>query len=735
MNSSIHLKTGDLSKKNSLSFPEEYFDVFQKSQIGIVIVNLTGRIQFCNEYICRITGLKKEEIIGKAFTQLTLAKSINKRKLIEVFRNAVTGVEVEPFVIDWKDSEGLRRSAEVTYAFIKKDTRISGIIGILKDNTLLKSLELEAVKSRDKLKNALEVTNTGIWELAFKSNMITYSARCWEMLGYSNEEFHEPLSGCEAIIHPDDKKNTLKMIDDCLADFSKSYNCEQRLICKDGYYKWFISSARVSVFKGSKPVLITGILLDISQRKDSEIALLSSERKYRDLFNTMGEGFALHEIIINNSGAAADYKFIDINKAFERLTGFKRKKILNRTVKEVMPDIEASWAEAFTKAALSGKPQSFENYSKYSGRFYNVYTYSPEKGKLASIFRDITEQKNNENNLKYLSFHDKLTGLYNRAYFEEELARLDTLRELPLSIIVGDVNSLKLINDAFGHTKGDILLKEITRILKNVCRAADMIARWGGDEFALLLPRTPHDTSEKIINRIQEKCKKINKFNVPVSISLGAATKERTDEDILKLLVLAEDNMYSNKLLDRKSISSSIITSLTQTLSEKSIETERHADRLKKLSLKVGRALKLPQKDLDKLALLALLHDIGKISLPDKIFSKSSRLSKSEWKEVKKHPETGYNICNSSPMITHLADEVLAHHERWDGSGYPQRISGKNIPLLSRIIFIIDAYDVMVKGRPYKMAITKKAAAEELKRCAGTQFDPNLVDAFIQVIS
>jgi diguanylate cyclase (GGDEF)-like protein len=525
------------------------------------------------------------------------------------------------------------------------------------------------------------------------------------------------------------------MINECLDDFSKASNCEHRLICKDGSYKWFISSARVSAFEGGKPVLITGILLDISQRKDSEIALQYSERKYRDLFNTMGEGFALHEIILNESGTAADYMFIDINKAFERLTRLKRKNIIGKTVKEVMPDIEASWTETYRKAASTGKPQSFENYAKYSGRYYNVYAYSPEKGKLASLFRDITEQKINENNLKYLSFHDKLTGLYNRAYFEEELVRLNTSRDLPLSIIIGDVNSLKLLNDAFGHSKGDILLKEITKVLKNTCRAEDIIARWGGDEFALLLPRTTQDIAARIIERIQEKCRRIKKLNIPVSISLGAATKERNDENILKLLVLAEDNMYSNKLLDRKSISSSIITSLTQTLSEKSVETERHADRLKKLALKIGHELKLPQKDLDKLALLALLHDIGKISMPDRIFSKSSRLTKAEWKEIKKHPETGYNICNSSPMITHLADDILAHHEWWDGSGYPQKISGKNIPLLSRIIFIIDAYDVMVKGRPYKSAMTKKAAAEELKRCAGTQFDPFLVDVFIKVVS
>ena len=367
----------------------------------------------------------------------------------------------------------------------------------------------------------------------------------------------------------------------------------------------------------------------------------------------------------------------------------------------------------------------------------NITPAYDKRGKLTAIdgiARDITERKKAEEKIKYLSFHDSLTDLYNRAYFEEELRRLDTRRQLPLTFIMGDVNSLKLVNDTFGHIEGDILLKNVATLMKSFCRKEDIIARWGGDEFAILLPQTSSDYAEDIVERIKAACKKTSRYKIPISISLGFCSKVWHEQDINSIISEAEDNMYKNKLLEKKNISNSIISSITRTLFEKESEPEEHTIRVRNMVLEIGKLLNLSKSELDNLSLLAALHDIGKIAISDELLNKKAKLTKREWEIVKRHPEIGFNICESSPQLMQIADFVLAHHEWFDGSGYPQGLKGKEIPIESRILAIIDAYDVMVHKQPYKDAMDRNEAIEELRRLAGFQFDQILVEKFIEII-
>ncbi|MFA5014230.1 MAG: HD domain-containing phosphohydrolase [Actinomycetota bacterium] len=354
---------------------------------------------------------------------------------------------------------------------------------------------------------------------------------------------------------------------------------------------------------------------------------------------------------------------------------------------------------------------------------------------LGEILANALERKEAEKEIKYLSLKDKLTGLYNRAYFEEEIKRLNTKRQFPLSIIMGDVNSLKVVNDTFGRREGDKLLKKIARIIKSCCREEDIIARWGGDEFSILLPKTTEDDAEEILNRIRNVCFKTSDQKIPVSISLGTSTKKNYNYDIKMTVKEAEDWMYRRKLLERRSISSSIISSLERTLQEKSYETEEHALRLKDMALVLGKSLKLTENKLNELILLSALHDIGKIAIPDDILMKKVKLTRKEWGIVKRHPEIGFNITASSPQLVPIADAVLSHHEWWDGSGYPRGLKGEDIPLVSRIISIVDSYDVMTHDRCYRKAISKRKAMKELERYAGVQFDPNLINIFLQILN
>jgi len=347
---------------------------------------------------------------------------------------------------------------------------------------------------------------------------------------------------------------------------------------------------------------------------------------------------------------------------------------------------------------------------------------------------DITERKKTEDEILHLSYHDMLTGLYNRRFLEEEIKRLDTERQLPLSIIMGDLNSLKLINDAFGHLEGDKLLIETTKLLKKVCRSDDILARWGGDEFVILLPKTSVAAAEEIVQRIKRECSELYIQKIPTGLAIGIAAKTESDQDIEDIILEAEGNMYKNKVSGKQGSASSVIAALEQALYEKSNETMEHTQRLKELSTNLGKKFKLHPHQLDELSLLASLHDIGKVAISETILLKEGALSENEWEIIKRHPETGFNIAQSSPQIAHIAKSILFCHEKWDGSGYPTGLSKEEIPLLSRIIAVADAYDVMTSKRSYKTAMSKEDAVKELKRCAGTQFDQVLVEKFIEIL-
>ena len=293
---------------------------------------------------------------------------------------------------------------------------------------------------------------------------------------------------------------------------------------------------------------------------------------------------------------------------------------------------------------------------------------------------------------------------------------------------------MKIINDAFGHEKGNEVLTNVASFLLKHKRLQDYIARIGGDEFIILRPQTTFGESEAFKLSMMGESQLMVIDDLKISLSIGYAIKESSDMDIQDVLKEAEDNMYRNKILHGQSARNESVVTILNTLKDKYEEERIHSDKVSHYCMLMGRALSLTSDEIKELELAGLMHDIGKITIPDHILDKPGKLTEDEWKIMKNHTINGYNILRSADKYSRLAEYALTHHERYDGNGYPNGLIGDNIPLFSRIISVCDSYEAMTSDRPYRKALDKDIAVAELRRCSGTQFDPKLVSIFIELI-
>ena len=358
---------------------------------------------------------------------------------------------------------------------------------------------------------------------------------------------------------------------------------------------------------------------------------------------------------------------------------------------------------------------------------------------IVVILTNALERSRTEQKFRYMSFHDSLTSLYNRTYFENELKRLQASREYPIAVVCVDVDGLKMVNDMFGHQQGDMVLKKCAKLLQEIFRSTDILARTGGDEFTVILPRTDVQTAKKVIQRIKPAIEIYNRkkagSQLPLSISAGMSVAEDADRDLFAVFKEADDLMYRDKLNKDVTARSQIMRTILAALRERDFMTHGHGQRLEDLCRRLGETAGLSDKQISDLALLAQLHDLGKVGIPDHVLFKTGQLTDGEREIMYSHSEKGYIIAKSSTDLADIADLILKHHEQWDGKGYPLGLEGDKIPIECRILAIVDAYEAMTNHRPYRSVKSHKEAVEELKQCAGTQFDPELVKKFINLIN
>ncbi|MEZ0536418.1 HD domain-containing phosphohydrolase [Caldicellulosiruptoraceae bacterium PP1] len=353
------------------------------------------------------------------------------------------------------------------------------------------------------------------------------------------------------------------------------------------------------------------------------------------------------------------------------------------------------------------------------------------------LIKEKNDLINYQKQLDYIAIHDLLTGLYNYNYFTSLISSFPQNESLPLSIIMFDVNGLKLINDTMGHTYGDKLLVSFAKILLSSKRKNDIAIRIGGDEFLLILPNTNHKKAEEITDTIKRNIEKYNnnlkEKLLVLSVATGFATLENNNQNLFEIYKQADDNMYKDKLLNKLSSKNQIISVLLAALGEKDNVTKGHTDRVKKMCELMAQKLDLDDTQKNNLILLSEMHDIGKVAIPDSILNKKEPLTKREWEIIKSHSEKGYRIALASPELGSIAELILKHHEKWDGTGYPLGIKGEEIPIECRILALADAYDAMTNLRPYNKVKTHEEAIREIKYCSGTQFDPKIAEIFIEL--
>jgi diguanylate cyclase (GGDEF)-like protein/putative nucleotidyltransferase with HDIG domain len=356
---------------------------------------------------------------------------------------------------------------------------------------------------------------------------------------------------------------------------------------------------------------------------------------------------------------------------------------------------------------------------------------------------------------------DGLTELYNHRHFHERLdheigrgSRFGTI----FCLIILDIDLFKAYNDIYGHLAGDEVLRKVGMCITTSIRSIDMAFRYGGEEFAAILPETQIDDAYRVAERIRKTIEvQASSGAVPITASFGVASWPIDGVMKEEVIARADAALYRAKQtgrnrtcisseitkpeispigieLESKARALSIIYALAATVDAKDHYTYGHSRKVSQYAVALSEALGLPQDKIATIRAAGLLHDIGKIAIPDSILNKKGTLTEEEWKPVTAHPELGVEILRHVIDLVNCLPAILHHHEHHDGKGYPSGLKGKNIPLEARLLAIADAYDAMTSLRPYREQLPPEQALDELKRCSGTQFDPKLVDIFVKTI-
>jgi diguanylate cyclase len=601
------------------------------------------------------------------------------------------------------------------------------------DITERKHIELQLRESEERFKLLFDKAPLGYQSLDEAGNFLEVNQKWLDLFGYEKEEVVGKWFG--DFLAPEYKDAFRKRFP--IFKAQGFIHSEFEMLGKSGERMFIAFDGKIGYANDGTFQQTHCILKDITVEKELETQIEKERKLLQATLISVGDGVITCDIHGN-------VQFM--NPVAERLTGWTQAEANGIQIEEVFKihnELTGEKSESITRQVFeTGSIVGLANHtvliSKQGDQIPIEDCAAPiimEDGGIIGVvivFSDFSEKRKRLEEIEYLSYHDYLTGLYNRRFFEEELKRYDLSRNIPISIVMGDVNGLKLVNDSFGHPTGDEILKKAAEMILKVCRADDIVARLGGDEFVVMLPNAGDEDAAKLIKRVQDELVDEKIGGIPLSISFGHATKMHEGENLAEILKDAEDHMYRHKLNETTGARSKTVELIINTLYAKNHREMLHSIRVGDLSAAIAAHLGYETDDVNQIKTAGLMHDIGKIGVEDRILNKTEPLTPEEWEEIVKHSEIGYRILSSVPEFSEIANFVLEHQEKWDGTGYPRGLKGTEISQEARIITVADSYDAMTGERSYGRVFSHEEATQELLRCAGTQFDPDIVKAFVE---
>lgn len=567
--------------------------------------------------------------------------------------------------------------------------------------------------------------------------VIEHNQRASEILNLQNntESFPAKLVERMSFVHPDGSpmEHTELASSQALQERRLVENIEIGIKHDDSNITWLNVTA-APLFLEDVRVVTT--FSDITEQKRTQKALHQSFERFRIAQDLSPDGFTILHPVRNNANEIIDFTWVYENPAIGRINGTNVNVITGQKLLDRFPSHRTNnLFEIYKQVAETGHSHTLE--MGINGRSDKQETWLrlvvvPMAEDIAILAQDLTERKKAEAMLEYQQDHDFLTGLYNRNFLEKEFVRMDDPCWLPVSLIIADTNGLKLVNDSFGHLVGDEILQKTATLIQSHCKENDIVARFGGDEFVMLLPNTTQEEAKIRLKQIESAVKAVKIKSLQLTLSFGYETRNSLDDDFQTVFKKAEDMMYRNKLYESSSVKNKTIRIVINSLFAKSSRESEHSKRVSELCCFIADKLGMPTVETQRMRIAGLMHDIGKIGINEAILNKEEPLDEEEWKSMKRHPEIGFRILSASNEFADISNAILEHHERWDGKGYPRGLTKDSISLQARIIAVADAYDAMTSERSYKKPISHEEAIADLTAQAGTQFDPYVAQVFIE---
>lgn len=665
-----------------------------------------------------ISDIFHGEISTKLINAFTQAKATNDRQTI-IYKSIENHVE---------------KFYQATIFYVKFDHEYRYVISI-RDITKQKKTENRLIEINNRLTEITKQSRTVIWEVDPEGRYTYINAVCKDVFGYDPEE----MIG-QYFYHFYPEENRLKFKEEVLNLMRKHEvvsNYESPYLTKNKEKIWLVSFSAPKYSEDGEFLGYRGSDADITEKHNIQQAQIKGEEKYR--FITENASDLIWIVNLN------DYRFTYISPAITRLRGISIEEAMAQRLDEsvspeswelVKDEIERTFGEFIldpehAKNHILTIEQTHRDGHKIWVEISVRYRFNElNQIEVIGISRDVTERKKIDDEIRFLSFHDQLTGLYNRRYYEVELNRLDTQRNLPLSFITVDVNGLKMTNDVFGHNMGDELIKLAAKALKEGCREDDIIARVGGDEFLILLPKTSREDCEIIVSRIYTKIEMMNDKPNLLSMSLGLATKDTIDQEVSDIVKYADQALYQRKLIESETYKRQLLGKVMNRLYKIDTDLRRHLKSLIQLVTQFSIFLDFNENEIKQLKLAAMYHDIGKIGIDEKdIYLYQTNRVEYEYL-LKRQPELSYQILRYIPEYVEIANIVLAYHENYDGSGYPRGLSKNEISRDAMIIHIVNDYDKL----RHNVGLSQADSIERLLAKKGNELEPALVDSFCQML-